>query len=267
MFAVFVFPEVVQSQGVLPTGHKCWLVLAREENWRDVCYYIPFVWKLRFPYPGETFFFYLCQLADVPRRPILRPAISNKAQERKGNMKPFLRKEERRASVSRRERSNHLKGLGDGIPSFIQEPAVARLHLCMYQLISPGSSPPCFPSHNGDGRMRSPPRRHASSSCPTDYLGRDITKRFCTSKKVKKEFIKTIDTLLVMEARSWKSDTIQNQKDHLKNRKHLRQRLLKLEFLNNLFEWKIHELGNAFPRYFIKRVQHTVHYPVPCTLI
>ena len=70
-----------------------------------------------------------------------------------------------------------------------------------------------------------------------------------------------------MEARSWKSDTIQNQKDHLKNLKHLRQRLPKLEFLNNLFEWKIHELGNAFPRYFIKRVQRTVHYPVPCTLI
>ena len=60
MFAVFVFPEVVQFQGVLPTGHKGWLVLAREGNWRDVCYYIPFVWKLRFPYPGETFFFYLC---------------------------------------------------------------------------------------------------------------------------------------------------------------------------------------------------------------
>ena len=44
--------------------------------------------------------------------------------------------------------------------------------------------------------MRSPPRRHASSSCPTDYLGRDITKRFCTVKKVKKEFIKTIDTFI-----------------------------------------------------------------------
>lgn len=125
-------------------------------------------------------------------------------------MKAFLQEEERRASVFRRERSIHLKGLGDGIPPFIQEPAAARLHLCMYQLISPGSSPPCFPSHNGDGRIRNPPRRHASSSCPTEYLGRDITKRFCTLEKVKKEFIKTADTFI--SNGGWKLEVRYNTK-------------------------------------------------------
>lgn len=80
MFVVFACPEVVQFQGAQPKGHKCWLALHTEGHWQDVCCYIPFVWKFQLPHPGETFFFCMCLFSEVPGRPVLRPAISNKTQ-------------------------------------------------------------------------------------------------------------------------------------------------------------------------------------------
>lgn len=96
---VSVFLEVVQFQGNQPKGHKGWLALHWEGNWQYVCCYIPFF-----------SFLTLEKLFMCARRPILRPAISSKTQQRRRNRKLSL-KSRKTVLYFRGQRSEHLKGL------------------------------------------------------------------------------------------------------------------------------------------------------------
>ena len=61
--------------------------LHRRRDWQEIGY-VPFGREFQ-PHPGELFFSYVCLFAQVPGRPILRTAVSNRGGET-GN--PFLEK-------------------------------------------------------------------------------------------------------------------------------------------------------------------------------